>query len=46
MKTKIEYVAYHKAKRVFIPLTDIESENPNEIEFYEFEGQNFKLIAK
>jgi hypothetical protein len=46
MKTKIEYVAYHRAKRVFIPLTDIESENPNEIEFYEFEGQNFKLIAK
>ena len=43
MKTEIEYVAYHRAKRVFIPITDIESENP---EVYEFEGQNFRLIAK
>lgn len=46
MKTEIEYVAYHKVKRVFIPITDIESENPEDIEVYEFEGQNFKLIAK
>ena len=45
MKNDIEYVAYHRVKRVFIPITDIESENPEDIEVYEFEGQNFKLIA-
>jgi len=46
MKTEIEYVAYHRIKRVFIPMMDIESEKPEDIEVYEFEGQNFKLIAK
>ena len=46
MKTDVEYVAYHRVRRVFIPITDIESENPEDIEVYEFEGQNFKLIAK
>lgn len=46
MKTEIEYVAYHRAKRVFIPLIDIETENPEDIEVYEFEGQNFNLVAK
>jgi hypothetical protein len=45
MKTEIEYMAYHRVKRVFIPITDIESENPEDIEVYVFEGQNFKLIA-
>ncbi len=40
-----EYVAYHKIKRVCMPLTEIESENPEQIEVYEFKGQNFKLIA-
>jgi len=46
MKTEIEYVAYHRVKRVFLPITDIERENPEDIEVYEFEGQYFKLIAK
>lgn len=46
MKTEIEYVAYHKGKRIFLPIMDIESENPEDIEVYEFEGQNFKLVAK
>ncbi|MEP6576229.1 MAG: hypothetical protein ABJB85_07370 [Nitrososphaerota archaeon] len=46
MKTEIEYVAYHKVKRIFLPIMDIESENPENIEVYEFEGQNFKLVAK
>ena len=46
MKTEIEYVAYHRVKRVFIPITDIESENAEDIEVYEFEAQNFNLIAK
>jgi len=46
MKTEIEYVAYHRVKRVFTPMMDIESENPEDIEVYEFQGQNFKLIVK
>jgi hypothetical protein len=46
MKTEIEYVSYHRVKRVFIPIIDIDSEKPEDIEVYEFEGQNFKLIAK
>ena len=46
MKTEVEYVAYHRLKRVFLPITDIECENPEDIEVYEFECQNFKLIAK
>lgn len=46
MKTEIEYVAYHRVKRVFIPMMDIESENLEDIEVYEFQGQNFKLIIK
>ncbi len=46
MKTEVEYVAYHRIKIIFIPITDIESENPEDIEVYEFEGQNFKLVAK
>ena len=46
MKTEFEYIDYHKVKRVFLPITDIESENLEDIEVYEFEGQNFKLIAK
>jgi hypothetical protein len=46
MKTEVEYVAYHKVKRIFLPIMNIESENPEDIEVYEFEGQNFKLVAK
>ena len=46
MKTEVEYVAYHRLKTIFIPIMNIESENPEDIEVYEFEGQNFKLIAK
>jgi hypothetical protein len=42
MKTEIDYVAFHRVKRVFIPITDIEFENPEDIEVYEFEGQNFR----
>jgi ribosomal protein L20A (L18A) len=46
MTTEIEYIAYHRVKRIFIPIMDIESENPEDIEVYEFEGQNFRLVAK
>jgi ribosomal protein L20A (L18A) len=45
MKTEMEYVAYHRVKRVFIPIRDVETENPEDIEVYEFQGHNFRLIA-
>jgi hypothetical protein len=42
---KSEVVAYHKLKRIFLPLAEIQNEDPNLIEFYEFKGENFNLIA-
>lgn len=40
-----EIVAYHKGKRIFLSLTDMEKENPDELQICEFNGQNFELIA-
>ena len=40
-----EIVAYHKAKRKFINLKDIESIDPDLIQIYEFNGQDFDLLA-
>jgi hypothetical protein len=42
---KTELLAYHKVKRKFFPLMELELEDPEVIEVYEFEGQNFRLIA-
>jgi Mor family transcriptional regulator len=36
-----EIVAYHKGKRIFLSLTDMEKENPDELQICEFKGQNF-----
>jgi hypothetical protein len=44
--SKTELLAFHKVKRKFFPMMEIESENPEDIEIYEFSGQNFKLVAK
>jgi hypothetical protein len=44
-KTKSEILAYHKVKRKFLSLADIEREDPNLIEIYEFKGENFDLVA-
>jgi len=44
--SKSELLAFHKVKRKFFPITEIELENPEDIEVYEFEDQNFRLIAK
>ena len=46
MKTEIEYVAYHRVKRVFIPITDIESENPEDIEGLRIWGSKFQINCK
>jgi hypothetical protein len=41
-----ELLAYHKVKRKFFSLMEIEPQEPDDIEIYEFEGQNFKLVVK
>jgi len=40
-----EIVAFHKVKRVFLNLADIEKEDPNHILICEFKGQDFDFIA-
>jgi hypothetical protein len=40
-----EIVAYHKLKRIFLNLMDMEKENPDELQICEFKGQNFELVA-
>ena len=40
-----EIVAYHKVKRIFLSLKDMEKEDPNEILICEFNGQDFELVA-
>ena len=40
-----EIVAYHKVKRKFLNLTDMEKEDPDELQICEFKGQDFELIA-
>ena len=42
---KGEIVAYHKSKRKFINLTDVEKEDPDLIQICEFKGQDFELVA-
>jgi hypothetical protein len=43
---KTELLAYNKVKRKFFSLMEIESQDPDDIEIYEFEGQNFNLVVK
>jgi hypothetical protein len=40
-----EIVAYHKVKRIFVNLKDMETEDPDELQICEFNGQNFELIS-
>ena len=42
---KAELVAYHKVKRKFLNLVDMEKEDPNELQICEFNGQDFELIT-
>ena len=39
-----ELVAYHKVKRIFLNLADIDKENPNQLMMCEFKGQDFQLL--
>ena len=40
-----EIVAYHKVKRIFLDLTDMENEDPDDLQICEFNGQDFELLA-
>lgn len=40
-----ELVAYHRRKRIFLSLSQMEKEDPDQIQIYEFRGQDFELIA-
>lgn len=40
-----EVVAFHKVRRKFLNLMDMENEDPDEILICEFKGQDFELVA-
>jgi hypothetical protein len=40
-----ELVAFHRRKRIFLSLADMEQEDPDQIQICEFKGQNFELLA-
>lgn len=40
-----ELVAYHKVKRIFLNLKDIDQEDTNELIMCEFRGQDFELVV-
>ena len=41
----IEIVAYHKVKRIFLSLKDMEKEDLDQLVMCEFRGQDFELVA-
>ena len=40
-----EIVAYHKLKRIFLNLKDMDTEDPDQLQICEFKGQNFELVV-
>ena len=40
-----EIVAYHKVKRIFLNLMDMEKEDPDELQICEFKGEDFELVS-
>jgi hypothetical protein len=40
-----EIVAYHRMKRIFLNLKDMEKEEPEQLQICEFTGQDFELIT-
>jgi hypothetical protein len=44
-KNTSEIVAYHKIKRKFLDLLDMQNEDPDQLEIYEFTGEDFELVA-
>jgi hypothetical protein len=41
-----DIVAFHKIKRVFLSLKDMESEDANQFLICEFKGYDFEILAK
>jgi hypothetical protein len=41
-----DVVAFHKAKRKFVTLKDMESEDADQFLICEFKGYDFKILAK
>jgi hypothetical protein len=41
-----DIVAFHKAKRKFVSLKDMESEDANQFLICEFKGYDFEILAK
>jgi hypothetical protein len=44
-KNTSEIVAYHTTKRKFLDLLDMQNEDPDQLEIYEFKGEDFELVA-
>ena len=40
-----ELVAYHRRKRIFLNLAQMEKEDQDQIQICEFRGQDFELVA-
>jgi hypothetical protein len=40
-----ELVAYHRQKRIFLSLANMEQEDPDQIQICESKGQDFELVA-
>jgi hypothetical protein len=40
-----ELIAFHRRKRIFLSLAEMEQEDPDQIQICEFRGQNFDLVA-
>lgn len=43
--TSSEIVAYHKAKRKFVSLKDMQSEDADQFLICEFKGYDFEILA-
>jgi len=39
-----ELVAFHRRKRIFLSLAQMEKEDPDQIQICEFRGQDFQLV--
>ncbi len=40
-----EIVAFHKVKLKFVNLAEMQTEDPDQLQIYEFKSQNFKLVT-
>ena len=40
-----EIVVYHKVKRIVLNLSEVQKEDPDQLQMYEFKGQDFQLLA-